>query len=578
MEAAEPTKRPRSASPRPAEPAGSPPAKKAHIEPTASAPSDDAIKGVAKVEVDPEEAMFNAMAEQNGQAAEGESKGWGKLAGRGKGKGKEWQGTDKRKLPSGRKEWTPREKTEGAEDKERLPKKRCCVLLGYCGTGYSGMQIQVHGSRTIEGDVFAALVKAGAVSEDNAVDHRKVDVQRAARTDAGVHAAGNCISLKMIHDPPLPEGYKNLAEYVNTFLPEQIRMWGFVRTVKSFNARTAADSRIYEYLLPSYCLLPPGRDDPLGRRLDRSSPGWRDLLGKEAVEFVDAAPSLAPEEGDAEGDGGEGEGKEFKINPKNRGEFERRRGWRVDAKTLERFRELIAQYKGTHNFHNYTVGKPFNDRTVKRYMIKLDVKEPKVYGEIEWVSVQIHGQSFMLHQIRKMISMAMLACRTASPPSLLQETFGPKRIHVPKAPPLGLLLEAPQFGVYNNRITSKGSGLQEERDPVDFGLYEQIKYDFKVKWIYEKLRQEELEAHVFHKWMRQMDCSMSNGLAFLNTQGIIPPEADLSKGAKEARKAAAAAATAGEEGAKDNKEQEDDLDSDDEDVDQDQLKRGELEG
>jgi tRNA pseudouridine38-40 synthase len=50
---------------------------------------------------------------------------------------------------------------------------------------------QTHGSRTIEGDVFEALVKAGAVSADNATDHRKVDVQRAARTDAGVHAAGN---------------------------------------------------------------------------------------------------------------------------------------------------------------------------------------------------------------------------------------------------------------------------------------------------------------------------------------------------------------------------------------------------
>jgi len=39
--------------------------------------------------------------------------------------------------------------------------------------------------------MFKALVKAGAVSEDNAVDHRKIDFQRAARTDAGVHAAGN---------------------------------------------------------------------------------------------------------------------------------------------------------------------------------------------------------------------------------------------------------------------------------------------------------------------------------------------------------------------------------------------------
>jgi tRNA pseudouridine38-40 synthase len=50
---------------------------------------------------------------------------------------------------------------------------------------------QIDGAQTIEGDLFTALVKAGAVSADNSDDHRKVDVQRAARTDAGVHAAGN---------------------------------------------------------------------------------------------------------------------------------------------------------------------------------------------------------------------------------------------------------------------------------------------------------------------------------------------------------------------------------------------------
>ena len=32
-------------------------------------------------------------------------------------------------------------------------------------------------------------------------------------------------------------------------------------------------------------------------------------------------------------------------------------------------------------------------------MISLKVNDPVVVGEIEWISVQIHGQSFMLHQI-----------------------------------------------------------------------------------------------------------------------------------------------------------------------------------
>lgn len=31
--------------------------------------------------------------------------------------------------------------------------------------------------------------------------------------------------------------------------------------------------------------------------------------------------------------------------------------------------------------------------------MSLEVQDPVVVGEIEWISVNIHGQSFMLHQI-----------------------------------------------------------------------------------------------------------------------------------------------------------------------------------
>ena len=91
--------------------------------------------------------------------------------------------------------------------------------------------------------------------------------------------------------------------------------------------------------------------------------------------------------------------------------------------------------------------------------------------------------------------MAILACRTASPPSLIQNSYGPKKIHIPKAPALGLLLEAPQFGFYNNRINNKTGGLQGERDPIDWDKYAAEMQEFKLKWIYEKLRQDELETN-----------------------------------------------------------------------------------
>jgi tRNA pseudouridine38-40 synthase len=91
----------------------------------------------------------------------------------------------------------------------------------------------------------------------------------------------------------------------------------------------------------------------------------------------------------------------------------------------------------------------------------------------------------------------------------------------------------------------------------------------------------------FHKWIKQMDSSDSDILAFLNAQGVIPPEAEVSK-REEARKVAkekeaADAAETGdakedESGQASKKTKAEDVDSDDEDVDQDLLKRGELEG
>ena len=124
------------------------------------------------------------------------------------------------------------------------------------------------------------------------------------------------------------------------------------------------------------------------------------------------------------------------------------------------------------------------------------------------------------------MSLAMLACRTGTPPSLIAETFGPKKIHIPKAPPLGLLLQRPVFKTYNERIKVVGGGGGQkkgatanvnneegdeggnEREPVDLSVYEDEMEAFKLKWIYEKLREEELENNVYvtlHRWVERRD-------------------------------------------------------------------------
>ncbi|EJU03640.1 tRNA pseudouridine synthase [Dacryopinax primogenitus] len=277
----------------------------------------------------------------------------------------------------GRNHWAPREPRESKEEEEgeegkRLPKRKVALLIGFCGTGCHGMQYNPP-HRTIEGILFDALVKAGCVSADNADDPTKVALSRAARTDTGVHAAGNLVSMKIIREP---EGVADVMRAVNVHLPPEVRLWGIVRTANNFMARTSCDSRVYEYLFPSYMLLPPKPGTKMAAQV-RSDRALSDETFAQ-VEPGEAHPFWATEEGD---------------------ELQRKRAWRVGLEEMTRLGELIKVFEGTHNFWNYTVGKEFKEKTVKRYMMSLEVRDPQVVGDMEWISVKFHGQSFMLHQI-----------------------------------------------------------------------------------------------------------------------------------------------------------------------------------
>ena len=111
------------------------------------------------------------------------------------------------------------------------------------------------GAATIELDLLKALSVSGAVSSDNSMDPVKIGFSRSARTDKGVHASGQVVTFKMILQDP------EIIEKINAALPPQIRVWGYVRTNKNFNAKTHCDSRFYEYLCPTYVLRPADKGD-----------------------------------------------------------------------------------------------------------------------------------------------------------------------------------------------------------------------------------------------------------------------------------------------------------------------------
>ncbi|KAJ7464571.1 pseudouridine synthase [Mycena latifolia] len=423
------------------------------------------------------------------------------------------KGKDKDTKNTGRRRRTRNEEAleDGAASEEpktsapRLPKRMCALLIGFCGSGYSGMQIQQN-AKTIENALFDAMVRAGAVSQDNADDPVKVSIARAARTDAGVHAAGNIVSLKMITRVP---GVPDMTARINEELPPEIRLWGTVRVQNSFNPRTLCDSRKYTYFFPTYLLIPPKPNSALSR-----------VLTAHTASLAPATPSpLADHPFWA--DGGT-------VAKDDRDDLVRKRAWRVGTPQLEQLRASAQKYIATHNFHNFTVNGEFSDRSNQRIMKNIVIADPVVYGETEWISVLFHGQSFMMHQ-RKMISILVLACRTGTPPQIIDELYGPRDVFIPKMPALGLLLEEPIFDSYNARVARINEKLTPEhadyRPPIDFASHREAIAAFKQTHIYENMRRVEDRDGLFDAWIRMVDGYAGNDLLYLNPKGTIPPAA-----------------------------------------------------
>lgn len=411
----------------------------------------------------------------------------------------------------------------------RLPKRKVAVMLGYCGTGYCGMQYNPP-NPTIEGTLFKAFGEAGAISQDNAKDLKKNGFMRAARTDKGVHAGGNLISVKLIIEDP------NIKDEINEHLPEGIRVWGISRVNKAFDCRKMCSSRWYEYLLPTYSLIGPKPYSILYNDLEESKKEFPGVLDEdlESVEFwkkFDAKCKETFSDEDMEqikayvpppkGEFTENSEVYAKVKQYKQLENSLRREYRLSKEKLTKFRSAMKQYVNAHNFHNFTQGKDFKDSSAIRFMKAINVSEPFVIGDAktEWVSIKIHGQSFMLHQIRKMISMATLVTRCGTPVERISQAYGPQKINIPKAPALGLLLEAPVYDGYNSRLETFGY------EPIDFSKHQEEMDAFKMKHIYDKIYKEEVDDNVFNAFFAYID-------SFSRVTGAKGEETENKKGDK----------------------------------------------
>jgi tRNA pseudouridine38-40 synthase len=110
---------------------------------------------------------------------------------------------------------------------------RLKLTIEYDGTPFRGWAAQP-GLPTVEGALRDALGETFASVENLAV---------AGRTDTGVHALANVVSVDVEGGPP-PE---RIAQAVNTRLPDEIAVVGAQEVPDAFHARFSARSRSYRY-------------------------------------------------------------------------------------------------------------------------------------------------------------------------------------------------------------------------------------------------------------------------------------------------------------------------------------------
>lgn len=311
---------------------------------------------------------------------------------------------------------------------ERIKRKKMALLLGYCGVDYYGMQ-RNPGVRTIEEDLLKALWEAKYITEDDFNNQQNTQFQRSSRTDKGVSAARQVVSLKL----PLEAN----IEEINKRLPDCIKVFGIKRVTNRFNSKSKCNARTYSYTLPTYVF----------------------------------ESSLQTEE--------------------------ERKKYRITAEKMEEVTKVLGVYKGTKSYHNFTERKHFQDPSALRYMMGFTIEKVFVNSDMEFAVLLVKGQSFMLHQIRKMVGLAIAVVRGHTDMATLERAFGKDKVMIPTAPGLGLVLDMVHYDRYDAKF-------KESHDSLTWDTEEEAIQKFKHEHIYPVIVKGELEENSIGLWLEKL--------------------------------------------------------------------------
>lgn len=134
--------------------------------------------------------------------------------------------------------------------------------------------------------------------------------------------------------------------------------------------------------------------------------------------------------------------------------------------------DICKQFHGTHSFHNYSKDVKQNQPEAKRYIIKYDLCSESVEFEgFSYLKFIITGQSFLYHQIRKIIAMTILVFKKKFLIEDIQKSFDDSDFFVPLAPAEGLSLHRVHFSMYNKKQKHRPVNLNANEEAIIEDFY-----------------------------------------------------------------------------------------------------------
>ncbi|ELA42050.1 tRNA pseudouridine synthase A [Vittaforma corneae ATCC 50505] len=344
-------------------------------------------------------------------------------------------------------------------------KRKVGLIIGYNGEGYHGLQYN-NDLKTIEKEIIDILLRNECITEINSKDPQKIDLKSCSRTDKGVHASFNVVSVKIIQEPTL-----ELFEILKReFLDKGMILYKLIKLPKRFLGHKCARSRIYKYVLPTYVLQDSNFEEECKN-----------------LEIKDKAANDNNEE--SSDDCSEEKAKPARTYSKS--ELDKVRGCKSDS--IDLFTKMMNCYVGTKNYHNFTLKR--TEGSAQRFIKQITVSEPFLDSDVEYIEIKIHGQSFLLHQIRKMISFAVLNCRYArnNYQANFEKALSKEDVHIPKCPSQYLFLNHIFFEDFNTKRSEQGAEKIE--------INESDKEVFEKEKIYPSV----LRLENIYEWFKYLD-------------------------------------------------------------------------